>query len=399
MAIFAYRGHAAHRAVSGRLEAADRQAAATALRTRGIVVTRLDERGPRAWRPPRRARVNDRELALYTRQLSTMIGAGLPISHCLAILAEQGESASLRRITLQVAADVAGGATLADAFRKHPRVFTAIFTNMLQVGETAGALDTILKRLAAYLEKSAALRRKVRAAMMYPLTIVGVASLVVMFMMTFVIPTFARMFASFGAELPLPTRVVIALSDLARAALAPAMALSAAIAYGVGRLYRTPRGRLAIDRALLKIPVLAPLIRKVAIARVTRTLGTLIACGVPILEGLRITARTAGNQIIEDTVMMARAALAAGRNLTDPLRNYPVPAMVVQMVNVGEQTGSMEEMLTRIADFYDDEVDAAVANLTALLEPAMIVFLGAVIGGLVIAMYLPIFKLVTVMSR
>ena len=304
----------------------------------------------------------------------------------------------LRQLTAQVAADVAGGATLADAFRKHPRVFGSLFTNMLQVGETAGALDTILRRLASYLEKAAALRRKVKAAMMYPLTIVGVASLVVIFMMTFVIPTFAEMFKNFGAELPLPTRVVIALSEFVRAALVPGVAGGAAAAYAVRRAYRTPRGRFVIDRVLLKIPVLAPLIRKVAIARVTRTLGTLIACGVPILEGLRITARTAGNQIIEDTVMMARAALAAGRNLTEPLRAYPVPAMVVQMVNVGEQTGSMEEMLTKIADFYDDEVDAAVASLTALLEPVMIVFLGVVIGGLVIAMYLPIFKLVTVMG-
>jgi type IV pilus assembly protein PilC len=397
MAVFAYRGHAASGAVSGQLEAADRPSAAGALRARGIVVTRIDERVARATRARRPTRVKDRDLALYTRQLSTMISAGLPIAQCLAILAEQGESTLLRRLTAQVAADVAGGATLADAFRKHPKVFGDLYTNMLQVGETAGALDTILRRLASYLEKAAALRRKVKAAMMYPLTIVGVASLVVIFMMTFVIPTFAQMFKNFGAELPLPTRVVIALSEFVRAALVPAVAIGAAAAWGIRRAYRTPRGRFVVDRVLLKIPVLAPLIRKVAIARVTRTLGTLIACGVPILEGLRITAKTAGNQSIEDTVMMARAALAAGRNLTEPLRAYPVPAMVVQMVNVGEQTGSMEEMLTKIADFYDDEVDAAVASLTALLEPVMIVFLGIVIGGLVIAMYLPIFKLVTVM--
>jgi type IV pilus assembly protein PilC len=396
--VFVYRGHAATGAVSGQLEAGDRQAAASALRARGIVVTRLDESVPRARRGRRPARVKDRELALYTRQLSTMLSAGLPIAQCLAILSEQGDGVALRRITAQVALDVAGGATLADAFRKHPRVFSGLFTNMLQVGETAGALDTILRRLATYLEKSAALRRKVKAAMTYPLTIMGVASLVVIFMMTFVIPTFARMFQSFGAELPLPTRMVIALSDLVRTALPPAAALGACVGYGIRRAYGTARGRFVIDRVLLKIPVLAPLIRKVAIARVTRTLGTLIACGVPILEGLRITAKTAGNQIIEDTVMMARAALVAGRNLTEPLRAYPVPAMVVQMINVGEQTGSMEEMLTRIADFYDEEVDAAVTSLTALLEPAMIVFLGVVIGGLVIAMYLPIFKLVTVMG-
>jgi type IV pilus assembly protein PilC len=295
-----------------------------------------------------------------------------------------------------VAADVAGGATLADAFGRHPRVFGDLFTTMLQVGETAGALDTILARLSAYLERAAALRGKVKAAMVYPLTIVGVAGLVVVFMMAFVIPTFAQMFASFGAELPLATRAVIALSEFLRAALLPLLAGGAAAAAGVRRAYRSRRGRHLIDRLLLKIPVLAPLIRKVAIARVTRTLGTLIGCGVPILDALRITARTAGNQIVEHTVLMARTAIAGGRNLTEPLRGYPVPAMVVQMVNVGEQTGSMDEMLTRIADFYDDEVDAAVSGLTALLEPVMIVFLGVVIGGLVIAMYLPIFRLVTI---
>jgi type IV pilus assembly protein PilC len=396
VAVFAYRGHTASGAVSGRLEAPDRPAAASALRARGIVATRLQEcpaQMPGRWRP---VRVRDRELALYTRQLSTMISAGLPIAQCLAILAEQGENPRLCRLTAAVAADVAGGATLADAFRKHPRVFGDLFTNMLQVGETAGALDTILGRLSVYLEKAAALRRKVKGAMIYPLTIMGVAALVVVFMMAFVIPTFAQMFANFGAELPWPTRIVIGLSELVRALLVPLTMTGAATAYGIRRAYRTDRGRFIIDRLLLKIPVLAPIIRKVAIARVTRTLGTLIACGVPILESLRITARTAGNQIVQDTVMMARTAIAGGRNLTEPLRDYPVPAMVVQMVNVGEQTGSMDVMLTRIADFYDDEVEAAVSGLTALLEPAMVVFLGVVIGGLVIAMYLPIFRLVAI---
>ena len=396
MAVFAYRGHAATGAVSGELEAADRQGAARALRARGIVATRIEERraaAPGRWR---RVRVEDHDLALYTRQLSTMINAGLPIAQCLAILTEQGESPPLRQITAQVAADVAGGATLADAFHRHPRVFGDLFTNMVQVGEAAGALDTILSRLSTYLEKAAALRRKVKAAMIYPATIVGVAALVVTFMMAFVIPTFAQMFRNFGAELPLPTRMVIALSELVRAFLLPLLATGAAASYAIRRAHRTARGRLLIDRALLKIPVLAPLIRKVAIARVTRTLGILIACGVPILEALRITARTAGNQIVEDTVMLARTAIAAGRTLTEPLRGSPVPAMVVQMVNVGEQTGSMDEMLTRIADFYDDEVDRAVNGLTALLEPVMIVLLGVVVGGLVIAMYLPIFRLVAI---
>lgn len=371
--------------------------AAGLLRARGIAATRIEEGRERSrlWRA--RPRVTDRDLALYTRQLSTMINAGLPIAHCLGILAEQGDCVSLRRVTMRVAADVARGLTLADAFGQHPRVFGDLFTNMVNVGEAAGALETALARLSTYLEKSALLGRKVKAAMIYPLTIVGVAALVVMFMMTFVIPTFAQMFTHFGADLPRPTRVVIALSEFARAQGVWLMAIALGATATARRLARTDPGRLLLDRLALKIPGVAPLIRKVAIARVTRTLGTLIACGVPILEGLRITARTAGNRIIENTVMQTRSALVAGRTLTEPLRGrVGLPAMVVQMVNVGEQTGSMEEMLTKIADFYDDEVDTAVASLTTLLEPVIIVVLGIVIGGLVVAMYLPIFRLVTV---
>lgn len=396
MALFAYRGHGPAGAISGQIEAADRRAAAGLLRARGVVATRIEECRERALRWPSRGRVRDRDLAFYTRQLSTMINAGLPIAQCLSILAEQGECAPLRRVTTRIAADVAGGMTLADAFRRHPRVFGDLFTNMLDVGEAAGALDTVLARLSTYLEKSAALKRKVKGAMIYPLSIVGVATLVVIFMMAFVIPTFAQMFAHFGSELPRPTRVVIALSEFVRTHLVSLVAVSLGIATAARRLARTDGGRLLLDRVALKIPGLAPLIRKIAIARVTRTLGTLIACGVPILEGLRITARTAGNRIVENTVMQTRSALAAGRTLTEPLRGrVGLPAMVVQMVNVGEQTGSMEEMLTKIADFYDDEVDTAVASLTTLLEPVIIVFLGVVIGGLVVAMYLPIFRLVT----
>ncbi len=396
MPVFLYRGHGAGGFVSGQIEASDRRAAAGLLRARGIVATRIDE-GRERGRVWMRTRVTDRDLALYTRQLSTMINAGLPIAHCLGILAEQGDCVPLRRVTTRVAADVAGGLTLADAFRQHPRVFGELFTNMVSVGEAAGALETVLARLSTYLEKSAFLRRKVKGAMIYPLTIVSVAALVVMFMMTFVIPTFAQMFTHFGADLPRPTRVVITLSEVARAHGVWLTAAGLGVTAAVRRLSRTDRGRLLVDRLSLKIPGIAPLIRKVAIARVTRTLGTLIACGVPILDGLRITARTAGNRIIENTVMKTRSALAAGRTLTEPLRGrVGLPAMVVQMVNVGEQTGSMEQMLTKIADFYDDEVETAVASLTTLLEPVIMIFLGVVIGSLVIAMYLPIFRLVTV---
>jgi type IV pilus assembly protein PilC len=394
--VFLYRGHGGGGFVSGQIEASDRRAAAGFLRARGIAATRIEERQERghSWV---RTRVTDRDLALYTRQLSTMINAGLPIARCLGILAEQGDCISLRRVTTRVAVDVAGGLTLADAFRQHPRVFGELFTNMVSVGEAAGALETALARLSTYLEKSAFLRRKVKGAMIYPLTIISVAVLVVMFMMTFVIPTFAQMFTHFGADLPRPTRVVITLSELARANGVWLTAAGLGVMAAVRRLLRTDRGRLLFDQLALKIPGVAPLIRKVAIARVTRTLGTLIACGVPILDGLRITARTAGNRIIENTVMQTRSALAAGRTLTEPLRGrVGLPAMVIQMVNVGEQTGSMEQMLTKIADFYDDEVETTVASLTTLLEPVIMIVLGVVIGGLVVAMYLPIFRLVTV---
>jgi type IV pilus assembly protein PilC len=394
---FAYRGHGPAGAVSGRVEAPDRRTATRLVRARGIALTRLEESRARTARWQGRIRVKDVDLALYTRQLSTMIHAGLPIAQCLTILAEQAEGSALRRITALVAAEVAGGTALAEAVGKHPRVFGGLFTHMLEVGEAAGALDTTLARLSTYLAKSSALKRKVRGAMIYPLSVVGVAALVVAFMLGFVIPTFAQMFASFGAELPRPTRIVIALSDFVRAYLVAMAASGAALAVGLRRFTRTERGRAIADRLVLKVPVLAPLVRKVAIARVTRTLGTLIACGVPILEGLRITARTAGNRVVEHAILQTRAALVAGRTLTEPLRGQVgLPPMVVQMVHIGEQTGSMDEMLAAVADFFDDEVDAAVANLTTLLEPAVIVILGLVIGGLVVAMYLPIFKLVTV---
>lgn len=397
MALYAYRGHGTGGAVAGHIEASDRQAAMGLLRGRGIVTTQLQERPLRPPRLRRRARIKDKDLAIYTRQFSTMINAGLPIAQCLTILAEQGESQALRQITTKISHDVEGGLTLADSFRRHPTVFGDLFTNMLQVGETGGALDTILGRLSTYLEKAAALKRKVKGALVYPLTIMSVAALVVIFMMTFIIPTFAQMFRNLGSDLPLPTQLVIAVSDFVRRWVLAMVAVFAALVFAVKKLYATERGSLAIDRLLLKVPVLSPLVRKVALARFTRTLGTLIACGVPILEGLRITARTAGNRVVEHAVMQARTAVASGRTLAEPLRGTPLfPAMVVQMINVGEQTGSMEEMLVKIADFYDDEVDTAVASLTSLLEPAMIIFLGVVIGGLVIALYLPIFKLVTV---
>ncbi len=400
MAVFAYRGRTAGGAVTGEIEAGDRLAAVAQLRARGIVATSVQERKPRvAAARTLSGKVKDKQLAIYTRQFSTMIDAGLPIAQCLSILAEQSESRTLREVTANIAREVEAGSTLADSFRKYPRTFDDLFTNMLQVGESGGVLDVVLQRLASYIEKAAALKRKVKSAMVYPLTIIGVAVLVIIFMMTFVIPTFAQMFRSMGAELPLPTRIVLWLSDFTRRYILFIITGLVAFVYAVRKYYATDQGSQVIDAFMLKVPVFGALIRKVAVARFTRTLGTLIASGVPILEGLRITAHTAGNRVVEKAVLQARAAVTAGRTLAEPLRAAPVfPPMVVHMIHVGENTGALDQMLSKIADFYDDEVDSAVSALTSLLEPLMIVFLGVVVGGLVVAMYLPIFRMVTLIK-
>jgi type IV pilus assembly protein PilC len=328
-----------------------------------------------------------------------MIDAGLPIVQCLTILSEQSESKVLRGVTAAIARDVEGGSTLADAFRKYPRTFDDLYTNMLQVGEAAGVLDTVLQRLSTYIEKAASLKRKVKSAMVYPLTIISVAILVIIFMMTFVIPTFAQMFAGLGAELPLPTKIVLWMSNFTRRYVLLILAGLVAFVFGLRAYYRTDQGSMLIDRFMLKVPVAGALVRKVAVARFTRTLGTLIAAGVPILEGLRITARSAGNRVVETAVMEARNAVTAGRSLSEPLRSAPVfPPMVVHMISVGESTGALDKMLSKVADFYDDEVDTAVTTLMSLLEPVMIVILGVIIGGLVVAMYLPIFRIVTLIK-
>jgi len=344
-------------------------------------------------------KVKDKEMAIFTRQFSTMIDAGLPLVQCLNILAEQSESKTLRNVTGQVARHVEAGSTLADSLRRHPRTFDDLFTNLVEVGEAGGILDVVLQRLAAYIEKSAALKRKVKAAMVYPCAIIGVALLVVIFMLTFVIPTFAQMFKDLGADLPLPTKVVMLLSDFVRSYILLIIAGIIGSIMALRSYYRTEGGRATIDALMLKLPVFGTLVRKVAVARFTRTLGTLVQSGVPILDGLRITARTAGNKVVEKAVLQCRAAVTEGKTLADPLRTSGVfPPMVTQMISVGEQTGALDAMLSKIADFYDDEVDTAVSTLTSLLEPIMIVFLGVVVGGLVVAMYLPIFKLVTLVK-
>jgi type IV pilus assembly protein PilC len=405
MANFAYRGRAASGAVTGEIEATDRMTAVAQLRSKGIVATAVEERKPKAARAGLGlaarfgGKVKDKDLAIYTRQFSAMIDAGLPIAQCLTILGEQTESNTLRTATQQIAKDVEGGAALADSFRKYPKIFNDLYTNMLQAGESAGVLDVVLQRLAAYIEKAASLKRKVKGAMVYPMTIISVAVLVVIFMMTFVIPTFKTMFVGLGADLPLPTQIVLWMSDFTQNYIFFIVAALVGFVVAVKKYYRTDQGSMVIDSFLLKVPVIGVLVQKVAVARFTRTLGTMISSGVPILESLRITARSAGNRVVERAVMQARAAVTAGRTLSDPLRSAAVfPPMVIHMIHVGESTGALDQMLAKIADFYDDEVDTAVGALMSLLEPAMIVILGVIIGGLVVALYLPIFKIVTLIK-
>ncbi|MBI4607712.1 MAG: type II secretion system F family protein [Candidatus Rokubacteria bacterium] len=400
MPVFTYQGRTARGSTAGEIEAPDRASAVSQLRQRQILITAIKEKPAKAAGAKVVAgKVKDRTLAIFTRQFSTMIDAGLPLVQCLNILAAQSDSPVLRSVTAQVARDVESGSSLAEALRKHPKTFNELFTNLVEVGESGGILDVVLQRLSVYIEKAAALKAKVKSAMMYPTAIVSVALLITIFILTFVIPTFAKMFEQMGAALPLPTAIVIAMSNFMLSYWWLVFGGFAGIIFGVRTYYKTEAGKSVIDAFMLKLPVFGMLLRKVAVAKFTRTLGTMISSGVPILEGLRITARTAGNKVVEKAVFTTRESVAAGGPLVEPLKASGVfPPMVIQMINVGEQTGALDTMLGKIADFYDEEVDTAVSGLMALLEPMMIVFLGVLIGGLVVAMYLPIFKLVTVMK-
>ena len=339
--------------------------------------------------------VKTRDIVVLTRQFATMINAGLPLVQALDILAQQTENKILADVTRQVVYDVESGHTLADALRKHPRAFSDLYVNMVAAGEAGGILDTILVRLAQFLEKNDAIVRKVKGAMVYPAVIVSVAVIAVSVLLIFVIPTFQNMFASVNLELPLPTRIVIGMSNLLKNYWWAILGVAGVTVFGITRYYKTAPGRLQIDAMLLKMPVLGDVLRKSAVSRFTRTLGTLISSGVSILDGLEITARTAGNMVIHNAVMESRASIAGGETIAQPLAKSKVfPPMVISMIAVGEQTGGMDEMLSKIADFYDDEVDAAVSTLLSLMEPIMIVVLGVVVGGMVVAMYLPIFDMV-----
>jgi type IV pilus assembly protein PilC len=343
---------------------------------------------------PGAQRIKTRDIVIFTRQFATMINAGLPLVQSLTILAQQTENKALAEVTRAVVYDVESGNTLADAFSKHPRAFTDLYVNMVAAGEAGGILDTILLRLATFLEKSDALVRKVKGAMIYPGVIFTVAGIAISVLLVFVIPVFQSMFASVNMELPLPTRIVIMLSDVLIGYWWAMLLAIGAVIFAFRRYYGTLSGRRNIDSLLLKSPVLGDLLRKSAVSRFTRTLGTLISSGVSILEGLEITAKTAGNMVIHDAVMASRQSIAGGETIAAPLEKSKVfPPMVISMIAVGEQTGGLDEMLSKIADFYDEEVDVAVSALLSLMEPAMIVFLGVIVGGMVVAMYLPIFDM------
>ena len=402
MPVFTYRGtNRAGATVSGELAAASKTDLISSLKRQQINVTKMSEKGKEFNLPTFGGGVDSKELAVFTRQFSVMIDAGLPLVQCLEILAGQQENKLFQKVLTGTRSAVEGGSTLSAAMRQYEKVFDALYVNLVEAGETGGILDTILQRLSAYIEKNVKLKRAVKSAMVYPVAVLSVAAGVITLLLWKVVPIFATLFLGLGVDLPLPTRIVIALSNFV-GSIFGFMILVAIVGVIIGLKvwYKTPAGRMAIDGTLLKLPMIGLLLRKIAVARFTRTLGTLISSGVPILEGLEITARTAGNAVIEKALMEVRKALEAGRNLSEPLKDTNVfPGMVTQMIGVGEQTGAMDAMLQKIADFYEDEVDAAVKDLLAAMEPAMIVFLGVVVGGIVISMYLPLFSLIGQLSK
>ncbi len=401
---FAYSGRTrGGQTVSGERMADTMDAAVTALRREQILVTRITPGAAKAGEAAKKdakgklgKKVSAKNLAVFVRQFSVMIDAGLPLVQCLDILGSQEEDKNFAAVIGATRESVEGGASLADAMRKHPKTFDPLFTNMIAAGEAGGILDTILKRLATYIEKAVKLSGQVKSAMVYPIAVVVIAGGVVGVILWKVIPTFASLFSGLGAELPLPTRVVIGMSNnLVR--FFPFLLVGAGIAVYLFRsYYSTEKGRRVVDGAMLKMPILGNILRKIAVARFCRTLATLVSSGVPILDGLEITAKTSGNAVVEDAVMKTRTSIERGETISAPLRETGVfPSMVVQMINVGEATGALDTMLAKIADFYEEEVDTAVAGLLTLLEPIMIAFLGIVVGGIVIAMYMPIFDLIS----
>jgi type IV pilus assembly protein PilC len=384
-------------AQEGQLLADSRDAAVAVLRRQQIQVVNIKEKGKEIKILPRLPRnVGSKRVAIFTRQFSVMLDAGLPLVQCLEILGDQEENRTFREIIQTTRTDVESGASLADAMRKHPKAFDDLYVNMVAAGEAGGILDVILQRLSTYIEKIVKLKSQVKAALIYPAAVIIIATMVVYIILWKVIPVFAQLFAGLGSEMPLLTRIVIAASNgIGRYSLFLIPGLALAI-FGITKYHKTHRGRRVLDGLLLKLPIIGMLLRKIAVARFCRTLSTLTASGVPILDGLEITAKTAGNAIIEDAVMAVRKSVEEGKTLSEPLAQTKVfPPMVVQMINVGEQTGALDQMLSKIADFYEEEVDTAVAGLMKLIEPLMITLLGGVIGTIVAAMYLPLYSVLS----
>jgi type IV pilus assembly protein PilC len=402
MPVFVWKG----RTMAGETQAGEvnferQEEALDFLRKKRILVTSLKEKskGMKLEIPKFGGSVSTKDMAIFTRQFATMISAGLPLVQCLEILGAQTSNPVFAKAIVDVTHEVEAGSTLADALGKNKKVFDDLFRNMIAAGEAGGILDDILIRLAHYIEKADALKRKVQGAMVYPAVVLTVALGATAFMLIFIIPTFAKMFTDFGGELPLPTKIVLMLSNFLRGYWWAMAAGIVAIFVAIGKWYKTDIGQKRIDGFLLKMPVLGEVLLKGGVARFTRTLGTLISSGVPILSGLEITARTAGNRVLSDAILQARSSIREGETVGAPLKASGVfPPMVVQMISVGEQTGALDEMLTKIAVFYEAEVDQAVDNLTSIIEPVMIVVMGGIVGGMVVAMYLPMFKLISVVS-
>jgi type IV pilus assembly protein PilC len=383
----------------GEMEAFDAAAVDTRLKALGLSPVKVKKKPMAITLPTIGSGVSGKDILVFTKQFATMIDAGLPLVQCLDILANQMDNAAFKKVVMAIKLKVEGGATFADALKDHPKVFDELYVQLCAAGEVGGILDTILNRLAVYREKSEKLKRKVKGAMIYPIIVIIVAVGVTALLMLKVTPVFAKMFTDFGSALPAPTQFVVDLSTWFQHYFLHLIIAVILVVVGAAAFYRAPRGRRVVDKLSLQAPIIGPVIRKVAVARFTRTLGTMISSGVPILDALSVTAKTAGNRSIEDGILYVRTKIAEGKNIAGPLSETKVfPPMVVQMIGVGEATGAMDAMLNKIADFYDDEVDTAVAGLTAMIEPLLMVFLGGVVGGFLVAMYLPIFTLANVIK-
>ncbi len=399
MPTFVWSGRARDgKSTKGTMDAASEAAVVATLRRQGIQANKVKAAGTGlnanleiSFMKPK---ITMKDIVVFTRQFATMIDAGLPLVQCLEILSTQQENKTFKEVLTSVKEDVESGSTFAEALRKHPKAFNELYVNLVAAGEVGGILDTILNRLAGYIEKAMKLRKKVKSAMTYPATIVGIAVVVIAVILLFVIPTFAKMFADFGSALPMPTQIVINLSNFIQDYILAIIIFIVLFIVAVKKIYATEKGRERMDHWALKLPVFGVLIRKVAVAKFSRTLSTMISSGVPILDGLEIVRKTAGNRTIEKAIGKVRSSISEGNTIAEPLKESGVfPPMVCQMIEVGEQSGALDTMLGKIADFYDDEVDDAVNNLTAMMEPMLMLFLGTTVGGLVIAMYLPIFKI------